>query len=187
MQPRTNAYAGGSPTTIRPVVACTFPGIRRMQITDWATIGICVLAIVAEGRRGSLTAWADAAGLIIAFQVADFVYPAVASEALTPAKAYFVVIGCFVVLIALISWQIQSAAAKLTGPVDRIAGASAGLIVGLACAWGMFQYIAMAYGKSSPLFDHSVFRPMVHDFSWAHAIVAKVHGLHLAQHVHALR
>lgn len=147
-----------------------------MQSTDWATLALCMLAVFAEARRGSLTAWTDAVGLIVGLRAADYIYPAIVSEALTAGRAYLLICLSFLVLVGLISWQVQTAAAKYSGPVDRIAGAFAGLIVGVALSYGMFHYVLYTWGRNVPPYSHSFFRPIVHDFTWLDAIVDKLVG-----------
>jgi hypothetical protein len=142
-----------------------------MQITDWATLGLCLLAALIESRRGSLTAWTDAIGLLIGLRVADLAYPLIASEAMAPSTAYLLVVCSSIVLIGLLSWQVQTSAAKFTGPVDKIAGAFAGLAVGLGLSYGMFHYIMLSSGRGVPVFNDSFFRPYLHDMVWLKALV----------------
>jgi len=144
-----------------------------MQSTDWATIALCVLAAYVEARRGSLTGWTDAVGLVIAIRASGLLYPLIASDAMTPSKAYLLIFCSFIVLIGLVSWQVQTAAAKYHGPVDKVAGALAGLLVGLALSYGMFHYVSLAWGRNIAAFDDSVFRPILHDMVWMKALIAK--------------
>lgn len=147
-----------------------------MQSTDWATLLLCIGAVIVESRRGSLTAWTDVVGIIVGLRGAEYIYPAIVSEALTPGRAYLLIFLSSLVLVGLISWQVQTAAAKYSGPVDRLAGAFAGLLVGLAFSYGMFRCVLYTYGREAPAFSASVFRPIVHDFTWVDALVNLLAG-----------
>ncbi|MCX7598901.1 MAG: CvpA family protein [Armatimonadetes bacterium] len=148
-----------------------------MQSTDWATLVLCIVAVIVEARRGSLTAWTDVVGMIVGLRGAEYIYPAIVSEALTPGRAYLLLFLSFLVLVGLISWQVQTATVKYSGPVDRLAGAFAGLLLGVAFSYGMFRYVLYSWGKNVPAFRDSVFRPIVHDFTWVGAIVDAVAGM----------
>jgi hypothetical protein len=151
-----------------------------MQSTDWVTLGWLLLAVIIETRRGSLTAWTDAVGLIVGLRAADYIYPAIVSEALTAGRAYLLICLSFLVLVGLISWQVQTATAKYSGPVDRMAGAFAGLLVGLTLSYGMFHYVLYTWGRHVPAYNQSLFRPLVHDFTWLEALVDKLAGVGVA-------
>lgn len=147
-----------------------------MQSTDWVALLLCVVAVIVESRRGSLTAWTDVVGIIVGLRGAEYIYPAIVSEALTPGRAYLLIFLSSLVLVGLISWQVQTATAKYSGPVDRLAGAFAGLLVGWAFCYGMFRCVLYTWGRDVLAFRDSVFRPIVHDFTWVNALVNALAG-----------
>ncbi len=137
-----------------------------MPWTDWACIALCLFLSLVESRRGSLTALLDLIGSVAALRAADELYPYVISEAVGPDVAYVLVLGALVLLLIMISWQVQMAAARLRGPADCTIGAAAGVLLGLVLSYGLFQFLLIANGEYYGPYRHSYLRPYLHDFQW---------------------
>ena len=141
-----------------------------MPWTDWACIALCLFLSLVESRRGSLTALMDLFGALFALRAAEELYPYVISEAVGPDIAYVLVLGALLLLLVMISWQVQMATARLRSPADFTIGAAAGVALGFVLAYALFHFLLIAYGRSYGPFEDSFIRPYVHDLTWLHSI-----------------
>ncbi len=142
-----------------------------MQWTDWTTVALFILFALAEARRGSLAAMVDIVGVMIAVKAADYLYPEFVSVAAAPITAYTLVFAAVCVVTVLVSWQVQSATARIRGPIDLLVAALIGCVVGLTLAHAMFHALYIAHGRNFEPFADSLLRPYVHDLTWYHALV----------------
>ncbi|MGD9518317.1 MAG: CvpA family protein [Armatimonadota bacterium] len=145
-----------------------------MQWTDWAAIVLCLGSGFVESRRGTLTALVDVAGIVIALKMADFLYPEFVSEVATPLTAYLMVFVAVVILVFLLSWQVQASTAKVLSPVDVVLASCMGTAVGLIFAYALFRILYVGLGRDYAPFDESILRPFVYDLTWFHNIVDRV-------------
>ena len=141
-----------------------------MQWMDWATIALALFVGLSESRRGALTAIVDVAGIVLGLMVAETLYPEFVSEAVSPVTAYCLVFAAVMVLTVLISWQVQLATARITGPIDMGLAAGVGVIAGLCLSYALFYVAYLAYGRNYGPFADSLLRPAVYDLNWYHAL-----------------
>ncbi|MBC7286715.1 MAG: CvpA family protein [Armatimonadetes bacterium] len=137
-----------------------------MPWTDWACIGLCLAASLVEARRGSLAALVDLLGVLVALPAAERLHPLVVSEAVDPGIAYLLVLGALLLITVMVSWQVQTATARPSGPADFTVAAVAGAFVGLALGYGLFHFVLLYYGDAFPPYQDSTLRPIVHDLTW---------------------
>lgn len=142
-----------------------------MEFTDWVTIALIIGGIVLESRRGSLTAWIDVAGVIVAYRAATFLYPQMLTDVLSPQNSFLLVFGMIMVAVLFTSMYIRSTTQKFMTSIDYVLGGLGGAVTALVLSAVLFQYILVAFGSTDPWFAKSVFRPVVYNVTWYQHLV----------------
>lgn len=145
-----------------------------MQWTDWVTICFALFFGLAEARRGLLAALVDVVGIMIGIRAAEALYPHFVSEAAAPVTAYGLVFAGVLVVTFLASWQIQTATARITSPIDLAMAGLVGAVAGLCMGYVLFHALYIAHGDSYPAYADSVLRPIVHDLTWYDSLMVRL-------------
>jgi threonine/homoserine efflux transporter RhtA len=137
-----------------------------MAFTDWVTVALILGGIVLESRRGSLTAWVDVIGVIVAYKAASYLYPQMFTNALPAQSSFAVLFGMVMVPVIFLSMNVSHAMEKYMVSIDFFLGGLGGAMSGMVLSAVMFEYIVLGHGYSAPEFAQSIFRPIVFDLTW---------------------
>ena len=142
-----------------------------MVFTDWVTVALILGGIVFESRRGSLTAWVDVIGVVVAYKAAALLHPQMFTNALPSQNSFLLVFGMIMVPVFFLSMNVKRATEKFIASIDFVLGGMGGALSGLVLSAVMFEYIVLAHGHSVPAVANSVFRPIVFDLTWYQQMV----------------
>lgn len=134
-----------------------------MTWLDYVTIGLIVLFVVIEVKRGGICAIIDAVGIWAALKIAAVSYRGLASPTFSHTAAYLTVFLVLAAVTIVTSHLIQNQWKSDLGTFDSTIAAAFGVFVGLCFAHIAFGAGHLAYGLNSEVMANSFFRGQVYE------------------------
>ncbi len=134
-----------------------------MTWLDYVTIGLIVIFMVIEVKRGAICAIIDAVGIWVALKIAAVSYKGLASESLSQTWAYLIVFLVLSAATIVISYLIHNQLKSDLGAFDSAIAAGLGIFVGLCFAHVAFGAGHLTHGLNSEVMANSLFRGQVYE------------------------
>ncbi len=134
-----------------------------MTWLDYVTIGLIVLFIFIEVKRGAICAIIDTVGIWAALKIAAVSYRGLASPTFSQTAAYLTVFLVLAAVTIVISYLIHNQWKSDMGTFDSAIASAFGILVGLCFAHVAFGAGHLAYGLNGEVMANSLFRAQVYE------------------------
>ncbi len=138
-----------------------------MTWLDFLTIGLCLIMMVIEVKRGAVCAIIDTVGIWIGLKIAALSFQGMSSPQFSQSAAYLTIFLVFAAVTIVISSLVQRQLKSDLGPFDSTIAAVLGLFVGLCFSHVSFGFSALHFGVEYKAFADSAMRGQVYEL---HAI-----------------
>ena len=135
-----------------------------MTWLDYLTIGLIVLFVAIEIKRGAICAIIDFVGIWVALKIAAATYKGLASPTFSYTAAYLTVFLVLAAVTIVISYLIHNQWKSDMGSFDSAVASGLGVLIGLCFAHVAFGAGHLAYGFNAQVMAESVFRAQVYEF-----------------------